>query len=270
MLKNLLAIDVVERAPKILDLGLNVHSSTYDEALSLSDESFDGLAVSIYERIDEALLKKLPHLKAIFILGTSDKNIDTAYCAAHNIQVLSVKHYCDQETAEWVMLEIGKFFRNKELPQSIMGRRLGIIGYGDVGKRVAALAEAFLMEVVVNTSSMPNDPRFKSKEEIFKTCDIITFHTPPQTPWLSKDIYKLSKDGQAWINTCMGEIALDGDLADFLATGRVKMIMDSIAQKSYPNLSSLAQIYSQPAFDTKDSKNRLQEKFLANIREFSN
>lgn len=263
-MKNILAIDVAHRIPEF-PFRL---SASYEEVLALTDAPFEALATSIYQSVDEALLKKLPRLKTIFILGTSDKKIDLNYCAAHNIEIKKVKHYCDQETAEWVMLEIVKFFRNREEPLSVMGRRLGIIGLGDVGSRVRDLAQAFKMDVVVNTKSMAkNDPKFLSKEEIFETCDIVSFHTPPETLWLTKDLYERAKSGQGWINTCMGEITKDSGLIDFLAQGRVNLIMDSIAGKSYPNLSSLAKIHGHPAFDTLDSQNRLSEKFLANIKD---
>jgi phosphoglycerate dehydrogenase-like enzyme len=268
MLK-ILAIDVIERFPElVLFKDAEILVSSYEKACA-SDLQAEALAVSIYQIVDEALLKRLPTLRCIFVLGTSDKNIDTAYCQKNNIKIFAVRHYCDQETAEWIMLEVIKFFRERIERVSVCGRRLGIIGFGDVGAKVKDLALAFGLEVLVNTKSEQkslNGVKFASKAEIFSTCDIISFNTPANTPWLTRDLFEAAKSGQGWINTCMGEISTDPHFADFLAQGRVRLVMDSIAGKSHQHLASLATICDQPAFDTKDSQQKLREKFLDNIK----
>lgn len=268
MRRSMLAIDVAHRALELMAIkDIDITACSYEEALK-AKSSAEALAVSIYQNVDEALLSHLPKLRHIFVLGTSTKKIDMAYCKAHNIQISVVRHYCDQETAEWVMLQVLKFFRDRKNPMSVIGRRLGIIGLGDVGMSLKNLSQAFFMEVLVNSHKETkfDDARWASKEEILQTCDVVSFHTPAYTPWLTKDLYEQAKPSQLWINTCMGAITKEEGFADFMAQGRINLIMDGIAGISHQHLAEVSTIYEEQAFDTIDSQTRLKEKFLANIK----
>jgi len=277
MLEKIMAIDVALRIPHFHKeiRRYAKESSTIahaKEALALSDrEQYDAIAISIYQALDEEVLRSLPRIRFIFVLGTSTKLLPVDYCTQCGITIIKVTEYCDRETAEWVMLQAVKFLRDREDPLSVYEKKLGVIGVGAVGHWVVELAECFGMTVYYNTQKSHkefDDKGIKSasKEEIFASCDIVSFHTPPQLTWLSKDILKHARRDICLINTCMGRLSFEDDLENFLKErDDATLIMDKIAALSYQTLSIRAKVFREPAYETIDSKQRLINKFLKNL-----
>jgi len=277
MFKQIVAIDVAERIPQFM---ARIESFTKTSAFCAVDanevlcqgidlNSIDCILVSIYQPLSIEFLMRCSNLRCISILGTSTQLLPMDYCRGRGITVLSVTEYCDIETAEWVMLEVIKSLRTQSPSQSVFGKTLGIIGMGAVGKRLLSLAHAFGMSVYCNSKSTPilDDRAIKAtKEEIFSVCDVVSFHTPPHCPWLTKEMLTNAKQNIVLIDTCMGRLSLGNELEDFLAQrSDVKIIMDRIAGASYQNLRERAHIADEAAFLTMDSENRLWDKFFANL-----
>jgi phosphoglycerate dehydrogenase-like enzyme len=231
----------------------------------------DAILVSIYQDLSESFLKKFINLKYIGVLGTSSKKIALNYCENNNIKVSCVYDYCDHETAEWVILQILKFYRDQEKPQSVYEKTLGIVGAGAVGTKLAHKAWALGLQVNFYAPSVHSElvslgAHALSLEELFKNSSIISFHTPPQVVWLKREFLDQLPEGALLINTCMGKIAADHVLEQFLSQRPdVTLIMDSIAALSYGELKNQSLMSTRSAYETIDSKNRLAHKFLANL-----
>jgi lactate dehydrogenase-like 2-hydroxyacid dehydrogenase len=277
MFNNILAIDIADR---IADFEAKIKPYTAQKTITIktSDEftrstidtsSIDAILVSIYQPLPQSLLSLLPNVRHIFILGTSKTKVDLDYCLSHDIRVAHVTDYCDDETAEWVMMHIAKHFREHATPRSVLRKSLGVIGVGSVGKKLIALAQAFGMKVYYNTRHPHQEldqrqVQYLSKDELFATCDVISLHTPPFIAWLNKDLLLNAKSGLLLVNTCMGRVSKDNDLEEALATRRdITLIMDAIAGTHYQTLKDMAHIINQPAFSTLDSQARLIDKFFA-------
>lgn len=277
MFKSIVAVDVASRIP-------NFFSRTSEISLApplvlkkadpswLSDEfskTADCLLVSIYQDVDETFLRMLPNLRYVGVLGTSSKKIDTDYCQKNNIKISVVKEYCDEETAEWVILQILKFYRQRAEPRSAFGKSLGIIGFGSVGKKLAHKAAGLGLKVLVNTlSSEVGSYEQASKAHIFAHCDIVSFHTPPHGAWLLPEELRHVKAHSLLINTCMGIVDKDDTLETTLRTRPdVTLVMDQIAAASYPHLRVLAHIEKECAYETLDASERLIKRFFERLNE---
>ena len=142
----------------------------YSEKLSVDNASLikDAEVVSIFinSRIDEPALKQATKLLAVVTRSTGTDHIDTAFCTKKNISVLNVPHYGVGTVAEHTFCLILALSR-KLIPsvmktkeccfdnEGLMGfelsqKTLGIIGYGNIGQRVAEIAQAFKMKVLVH------------------------------------------------------------------------------------------------------------------------
>ena len=202
-------------------------------------------------------MRVFPKLRYIGVLGTSLKRLDLAYCAANDIAVMPVKEYCDDETAEWVILQILKFFRERPEPLSVYGKGLGVIGMGQVGKKVVSRAQALGLEILRKEGEEP-----ASLERVFANADVISLHTPAHVPWLESRYLERMKKNALLINTCLGRITPASTLEVFLASRPdITLILDKIASASYLALKPRALGSESSAYETLDSEARLIKNF---------
>jgi lactate dehydrogenase-like 2-hydroxyacid dehydrogenase len=259
-----------------LKIAERVHSVAHAAEISNFDQAISIILVSIYEPLNQELLAKFTSLKAIVVLGTSTAKIDTAYCEAHDIQLLRVTSYCDEETAEWVVGHIINFFRGlgpfesrAAKPSSVHGKTLGLIGVGAVGECVLSLAHALGMRVMYHARGHKphlGSAQFASIEEIFHEADVVSLHTPPHVEWLTSAQMSLLKPHALLINTCMGRVSRENSLEEFLSKrSDVSVVMDGVAAKSYPQLSHAVGT-RQMAYWTRESEQRVKDKFWAHVQ----
>ena len=188
-MKNyLLAIDIHERIPQFAErfaayteISPKVSVNTEQALSNLADTtSVEGILVSIYQVLSEEFLARFTSLRFILVLGTSSRQIAMDYCSTHNIKVFVVSEYCDIETAEWVMLQVMKFFRMRRNPaQSVYKKSLGIIGMGGVGRRLLPLAKALGMSVYYSSRKPHPDLDAEgipslTNMEMFSICNVIS------------------------------------------------------------------------------------------------
>lgn len=106
----------------------------------------------------------------------------------------------------------------------LKGKRIGIIGYGNIGKEVGNIAKAFGMDIAVYDKNNHSDVINLSLDEIFKTSDIITLHCPllPETRnIICKENIEKMKDGVIIINTSRGPLVNGEDLTEAVKNGKV-------------------------------------------------
>ncbi len=121
-------------------------------------------AQALFVRTRTQINKELLDGSEVQFVGTATigtDHIDAAYCEQQGIAVASAPGCNAQAVCDYV----------EEALNEVGGKSLGIVGYGHVGKKVAAMAKARGMEVVIN------DPPLGLKGDV-ATCDVITFHTP--------------------------------------------------------------------------------------------
>ena len=198
--------------------------------------------------IDKSVLEKAKKLKYIGLFATGYNNIDIATARERGITVCNAGSYSTSAVAQQVFAYIlnhynsinqyNSFVQNGGWQQSptfsvlcfptdeLKNKTLGIIGYGNIGRRVAEIALAFEMKVLVYTRTPKSDDRvqFVSLDELLSNSDIITPHCPlnEQTKEMfNKDTFAKCKDGAFFINTARGGIVNEQDLADALKSGKL-------------------------------------------------
>ena len=198
--------------------------------------------------IDKTVIEKAKKLKYIGLFATGYNNIDTQTAKQHNVTVCNAGSYSTSAVAQQVFAYIlnhynainqyDNFVQNGGWQQSptfsvlcfptdeLKGKTIGIIGYGSIGKRVAEIAIAFEMRVLVYTRTPKNDDRveFVSLDELLSQSDIITPHCPlneQSREMFNKNTFAKFKDGAFFINTARGGVVNEQDLADALNCGKL-------------------------------------------------
>lgn len=197
---------------------------------SMSAETVRGadiLAVRSVTRVDRELLDG----SAVRFVGTATigtDHVDREWLAGRGIGFAGAPGCNAVSVAEYVCASL--FVLSRGLGFSLRGKRLGIVGVGNVGSRVAARAEALGLTVVRNDPPLAGksgDPRYRPLEEIYD-CDIVTLHVPleksgahPTHHLLDEAFLSRLKPGAIVLNTSRGAVADNAALEAALDSGRV-------------------------------------------------
>ncbi len=198
---------------------------------------------------DEETFSRLPNLKYIGICATGYNVVDLNAARRHGVTVTNVPAYSTESVAQltwgfileiaskislhnesvhrgdWVKSETFCYWLDSVM--ELAGKTIGILGYGNIGKRVAEIAEAFRMNVLVSTAhpeKYKDNIHFVSQEELWEKSDIITLHAPmsPSTERIiCKENISKMKDGVIIINVSRGGLVDEEALADALRSGKV-------------------------------------------------
>ena len=105
-------------------------------------------------------------------------HIDTEYCDTHGIKWTNAPGCNAESVAQWVGSTLA-VWANKQ-GCSLVGKTIGIVGHGHVGKRVERLAHKLGMKVLLNDPplAIDNPNKYVDLHTIASECDVVTFHTP--------------------------------------------------------------------------------------------
>ncbi len=196
-------------------------------------------------------LEKCKNVRYIGLLSTGYNIIDLEYTNANGIVVSNVPDYSTNAVAQHTFALILQFYNmvsahcdkvfdgqwakspnfclySTDLHE-LMGKTIGIVGFGSIGKKVAKLAQAFDMNVLVNTRTVDKsyeneNLRFVSKEELFANSDIVTIHCPlfPETKkMVNEQMLSLMKKSAILVNTSRGGLVDEIALACALNSGKI-------------------------------------------------
>lgn len=133
----------------------------------------------------------------------------------------------------------------------IKGKKLGVIGLGAIGRLVANMAVSLGMEVygtdpylsVESALSLKRAVNLvNTREEIFKTCDFITVHTPlldDTKEMINKDTIAMMKDGVVVLNFARDLLVCDDDMAEALKSGKVKKYVTDFPNAKTANMDGV-------------------------------
>ncbi len=196
------------------------------------------------------VIEKLPKLKYIGVIATGYNVVDLEAAAERNIPVTNVPDYCTEAVAQLCFAHIlnltkrtadhavgvrtGKWSRSIDFcywdysTADLKGLQLGIIGLGRIGRTVAKIADAFKMNVLVNTRTQPKDApnyiKLTDLETLFRTADIVSLHCPltdDNHRFVSTKLLSLMKKTAFLINTARGPLIDEQPLADALNSERI-------------------------------------------------
>ena len=194
------------------------------------------------------LLEQLPELRYIGVTATGYNIVDVEAARKHGITVTNVPAYGTDSVAQTVfalLLELthraghhsqtvrdGKWARCPDFSYwdfplvELSGLTLGIIGYGRIAKKVATIAEAFGMKILVakHRPDLQSPYATADVDEVFRFSDVLTLHCPltPATKGIVNAARLASMKPSAFlINTSRGPLIEEAALADALNSGKI-------------------------------------------------
>ncbi|HIE18779.1 TPA: 3-phosphoglycerate dehydrogenase, partial [Candidatus Bathyarchaeota archaeon] len=237
------------------------------------------------------------HLKLIARAGSGLDNIDLKAAEKRGIAVINTPEASADSVAELTIglivalarkmiladssMKQGKWLKKELMGFLLKGKKLGLIGLGNIGLRVARIAKAVGMKILVTKRTPPSPELLESLEaeflpldDLLRQSDIVSIHVPlsEETKHMidAEEISKM-KDGAFLINTSRGEIINEKALLDALRSGKLGgAALDVYAAEPPENLELIKQpnvictphIGAQTVEAQREASIRLAEKII--------
>ena len=197
-------------------------------------------------RLNESNLADAAALRLICVAATGYDNIDVEYCRSRGIAVCNVLGYSTDSVAQLTVAmvlelmlhlpEMSGFVRSGAYTESGVANRLspvfhelagktwGIVGAGNIGKKVARIADAFGCRVIVNRRKTDPDYPTVDLDTLCRESDIISVHTPLNAETrglISHERLAMMKPSAILVNVARGAVIDEAALADAVRDGRL-------------------------------------------------
>ena len=192
------------------------------------------------DKVDAEVLDAAKQLKIVVRAGAGYDNIDLAAATAHNVVAENTPGQNSNAVAELVfgLLVFGvRNFFNGKAGSELLGKKLGILAFGNVGRNVARVAKGFGMDVYAYDAYCPKEvieaagvKAVDNQDALFEQCDVVSLHIPA-TPETKESInYALvnkMKKGGIVVNTARKEVINEAELLKLMADREdIKYITD--------------------------------------------
>jgi glycerate dehydrogenase len=254
--------------------------------------------------LDAETIAKLPHLKYIGVLATGVNVVDLQAAKERGIVVSNVPGYSTASVCQMVfalLLEMtqqvglhaqlvreGEWsrcvdfsFHNRPL-QELAGKTLGVVGYGQIGRQISQVAQAFGMQVLVSTA---NPDKYKDEkgvsfvdiDSLFSESDVISLNCPLNEKTQGMvNTARLArvKHGALLINTGRGQLIDEAAVAEALSAGYLGGFAADVLSAEPPAesnpLLSAPNCFITPhiAWATAEARQRLLDTVVANVKAF--
>ena len=255
--------------------------------------------------ISREVMAQLPQLKYIGVLATGYNVVDIEAAHEHDIIVTNVPAYSTESVAQMVFAHLltvtnrtehyalqnrqGRWTKNPDFcywdfsHMELAGKTFGIVGLGNIGRRVAEIALAFGMQVKALTSksanALPAGIEKANLEELLASSDIISLHCPltdSTRHLINRETLSLMRPSAILINTGRGPLVDDQAVAYALAEGQLAAFCADVLTEEPPKADN--PLLSQPnafitphiAWATEEARSRLLQVAISNVRAFLN
>lgn len=226
---------------------VDVKPTIASDELKKTVSNYDALIVRSRTKVTKEILEAGIQLKAVGRAGAGLDNIDLEAAEKKDVKVFNTPEAPAEAVAELTIglmlalarsissadraMKEGKWIKKDLMGWELKGKILGTIGLGNIGERVAKLAKAFGMKILITKRTPPAsallkelEAEFVSLHELLKRSDIVTIHVPytPQTHRMigEKELH-LMKKGSYLINTSRGAIVDEKALLEALQSQRL-------------------------------------------------
>lgn len=197
-------------------------------------------------RVTAALLQAAPELKVVGRLGVGLDNIDLQACAARGVAVRPATGANDLAVAEYVItaalmllrrawfaserVAAGAWPRAELMGRELAGKALGLVGFGAIARRTAAMAQALGMNVSAYDPHLPSGDSgmggvdLVSLEALLGASDVVSLHVPltgETRRMIDATAIRRMKPDAILINAARGGVVDEAALADALRSGRL-------------------------------------------------
>lgn len=180
----------------------------------------DALIIRTRTKCNRALLEE-SGVKVIATATIGMDHIDLDYCREKGIVVKNAPGCNARSVAQWVGTVLTVWNREND------GKRLGIVGYGHVGKEVRKIAELLGYQVRICDPLIEQQENFGTLEEVVRWSDIVTLHTPltfegkHATHYLiNRAIFEKLREGALLINAARGGVTDENALKEWLSRSK--------------------------------------------------
>ena len=202
----------------------------YTEKAQLLEAVADVDAIIIRsDIIDAEVFDAAKNLKIVVRAGAGYDNVDLEAATAHKVVVMNTPGQNANAVAELVLgllVFTVRNFYNGKAGSELLGKKLGILAFGNVGRNVARIAKGFGMEVSAYDAYCPAEVieaagvhAAKSQAELFETCDIVSLHIPATDETresINKALVGSMKEGAILINTARKEVINEPELIELM------------------------------------------------------
>ena len=255
--------------------------------------------------INKDVMAQLPQLKYIGVLATGYNVVDIDAAHERGIIVTNVPAYSTESVAQMVFAHLltvtnrtehyaiqnrsGRWTENPDFcywdfpHQELAGKTFGIVGLGNIGQRVAQIAQAFGMKVKALTSkaaeALPKGIEKVTIEELLATSDVLSLHCPLTDSThhlINVATLKQMKSSAILINTGRGPLIDDQAVAEALAEGRLAAFCADVLTEEPPKADnpllrqSNAFITPHIAWASTEARIRLLQIATDNVQAFLN
>ena len=199
-------------------------------------------------RMTRDIIEQAPNLRFIGLVATGTDNVDLEAAKERNVAVCNIRAYCTNSVVEHVFAmllslshSIGLYHQSVRRGdwanavnfcmlgypiRELAGKRLGIVGHGELGRGVARVADAFGMNVLVSQrpGTAGNDPDRMDLDEVLETCDVLSLHCPltdDTAGLIGKAELEKMKSSAILLNTARGGLVDSAALVEALGNGTI-------------------------------------------------
>ncbi len=209
--------------------------------------------------MNEETLKDAPNVRLICEFATGYDNCDLAYCRSRGIRVTNVVDYSTAMVAQHTFtlalalsqklshyddyVKSGEYsaqdrFSNFDMPfYELEGKTWGIVGMGNIGRRVARIAEAFGCKVIFHSitgrSTCTDYPQV-DRDTLMRECDYLSLHCPLSDlsrNYIDAEALKKMKNTAILINVARGQVVNNSDLYEALEAGEIQAAGLDVVEK---------------------------------------
>lgn len=256
--------DIVVDYSSLGDCTYYRNTSTKEEVIERVKDA--DVIVANKSPLNEETLKDAPNVKLICELATGFDNIDLAYCNSRGIKVANVRDYCTDMVAQHTFalalalseklsyydnyVKSGEYssqdrFSNFDIPfYELSGKTWGIVGMGNIGKKVAKIATAFGCKVIFHSvtgkSTVTEYPQV-DKDTLLKESDFLSLHCPLSDlsrNFIDEDALRKMKRSAVLINVARGAVVNNWDLYEALVSGEIAAAGLDVVEKEPLQLSN--------------------------------
>jgi glycerate dehydrogenase len=250
-------------------------------------------------------INELPQLKMIAVTATGYNVVDIEAARARGIPVCNVPVYGTNTVAQHVFAVLltmchqpilhdqavrdGEWFQQQgdfcfwKVPLiELVGKTMGIVGFGRIGRRTGELAHAFGMNVIAQDVVQGESPGYepfawRSLEEVFEEADVVSLHCPQtedNAGFVNRSLLSKMKPTAILINAARGGIYVEQDLADALNDGTIAgACLDVFASEPIDQNSPLLNVKNllltpHIAWATLEARQRIMQTTAENIAAF--
>ena len=304
-------IAILDRATLGFDINMSIFE-TLGEVISY-DITLPNETISRVKDVDIVITNKVviskeimdaSNLKLICISATGTNNVDLVYAKEKGIEVKNIAGYSTSSVVQVSFAMIFHFIQKLDYYKKYVdeqnwqkskifthidkpffeldGKKVGIIGLGDIGRNFAKKAKAFDCEVVYfSTSGKNSNSEYKRVEldELLSTCDIISIHCPLNEntkDLLNYENMKNIKDSSILLNLGRGGIINETDLAKIIDEKEIYCGIDVVSVEPILEDNPLLKVKNKHqllltphiGWASVEARNRLVQMVANNIKEF--